>query len=61
MIKIENGVVTAEGDARTLTAEWYDLTVAVIKGLQENMGVRVTIQELIKGAEMIKQSENEEN
>jgi len=58
MIKIENGVTTAEGSAQTITKEWYDLTVAVIDGLEENIGITITIESLIQGAEMLKENED---
>ena len=59
MIKIENGATTAEGDGQQVTIEWYELTIAVINGLEKNMGCKVTVQDLISGAEMLKGIEND--
>ena len=47
MIKIEDGITTAKGNAQQLTKEWYELTFAVIKGLEPELGTKLDILLLI--------------
>lgn len=59
MIKIEDGITTAKGNAQQLTKEWYELTFAVIKGLEAELGTKVDILLLIEGAETLIKEESE--
>ncbi len=60
MILAENGKTTIKGNPQEITKEWYKMTLAVIDGLESQMGTRITIEELIAGAEMLINQDKEE-